>query len=72
MLHPARERYFSYLLMFCLLPYMGWNNDSPAGPNKTVAFHFELGSKNVENARYAMQTLYSLDNLKVANEVHGR
>jgi len=36
---------------------------------KTVAFHFEFGSEVFENARYDMQTLYSMENLQLANKV---
>jgi hypothetical protein len=39
---------------------------------KTVAFHFEFGSEIIDNARYEMQTLYSMNNLGIANEVLGR
>lgn len=39
---------------------------------KTVAFHFEYGSEVFENARYEMQTLYSMDNLQHANQSLGR
>ena len=39
---------------------------------KTVAFHFEFGSEVIENARYEMQTLYSMENLQLAKEALGR
>jgi hypothetical protein len=39
---------------------------------KVIAFHFEFSSEIFENARYIMQTLYSLENLKIANKVLGR
>jgi hypothetical protein len=34
---------------------------------KTIAFHFEFGSEIIENARYGMTTLYSMEHLKIAN-----
>ncbi len=39
---------------------------------KTVAFHFEVGSKIMDKARCEMQTLYRMNNLAIANEVLGR
>jgi hypothetical protein len=39
---------------------------------KTIAFHFEFGSDFIENARYEMQTLYSMENLEIANQAFGR
>jgi len=39
---------------------------------KTIAFHFEFSSDFIENARYEMQTLYSMENLQLANEALGR
>ena len=39
---------------------------------KAIAFHFEFGSEIIENARYEKQTLYSLENLGIANEMLGR
>jgi hypothetical protein len=39
---------------------------------KTVAFHFEFGAEIIENSRYEMQTLYSMQHLEIANEVLGR
>jgi hypothetical protein len=39
---------------------------------KTIAFHFELDPEIIGNGRYEMLTLYSLDNLKIANAVLGR
>ena len=41
-------------------------------PKKAVAFHFEFGSEVFENARYEMQTLYSMDNPQHANQSLGR
>ena len=39
---------------------------------KTVAFYFEFGPEIFENARYKMQTLYSMENLQFANQALGR
>jgi hypothetical protein len=35
---------------------------------KTIAFHLEFNSKIIENARYKMQSLYSMVNLEIANK----
>jgi len=39
---------------------------------KTVTFHLNFDPEIIENVRYENQTLYSLDNLKIANQVLGR
>jgi len=41
-------------------------------PKKNVTFHLEFSSEIIQNARYEMQTLHSLENLRIANEVLGR
>jgi hypothetical protein len=35
---------------------------------KTVTFHINFGHEIIENARYKMQTLYSMEHLQLANE----
>jgi hypothetical protein len=42
--------------------------DSP----KTVTVDLDFGLEIIEKVRYENQTLYSLDNLKIANQVLGR
>lgn len=39
---------------------------------KTIAFHMEFGSESLQNSRYEMITLYSLEHLQLANEALGR
>ena len=39
---------------------------------KTVTFHLDFGSEIVEQARYERITLYSLENLKLADQALGR
>lgn len=35
---------------------------------KTVTFHFDFAPETVEESRYEMQTLYSLEHLELANK----
>ena len=37
---------------------------------KTVTFHLDFESEIIEKARYAMQTLHSMENLRLANEAN--
>jgi hypothetical protein len=39
---------------------------------KTVTFHLNFGPETIENARYEMLTLYSLEHLQLADEALGR
>ena len=39
---------------------------------KTVTFHLDFGSEIVEQARYERLTLYSLENLRLADMALGR
>jgi len=41
-------------------------------PKKTVAFHFEFGGEIIEQARYEVRTLYSFENLRIANKALDR
>jgi hypothetical protein len=39
---------------------------------KAVTFHLDFGAEIVEQARYERLTLYSLENLRLADKAHGR
>jgi hypothetical protein len=39
---------------------------------KTATFHLNFGPETIENARYEMLTLYSLEHLQLADEALGR
>jgi hypothetical protein len=39
---------------------------------KTVTFHLDFGAEMLENARYEMITLYSMEHLQLANRALGR
>jgi hypothetical protein len=39
---------------------------------KTVTFHINFGLEIIGNARYEMQTLYSMEHLQLSNEAIGR
>jgi hypothetical protein len=39
---------------------------------KTFTFHLDFGSEIVQNARYGMLALHSMENLELANAIPGR
>ena len=39
---------------------------------KAITFHLNFDPETIENARYEMQTLYSMEHLQLANEAIGR
>lgn len=55
--------------MFCQIQ---GNQPSARCTQKTVTFHLDFSAEILENARYKMITLYSMEHLQLANRALGR